>query len=100
MVRLLRIVLLVTALTTTFIPAALAQSSGTIFDEAGVLDDADKQKVQAAFDRVHAETVDPLYAFLVPDTNVVGEPARRAPRGEGPPGERSKRRGGYPGGSQ
>lgn len=75
--RLPRIALLVIALMMTFVPVALAQSSGTIFDEAGVLGDADKQEVQATFDRVHAETGDPLYAFLVPDTNVVGEPARR-----------------------
>ena len=76
--RLLQIVLLLFALTVTSAPVAMAQGSETtVFDEAGVLGDADKQEVQAAFDRVREETGHPLYAFLVSDTNVGEEAARR-----------------------
>ena len=77
MARLLWIALLLFALTTTVAPVAPARGSDTVFDEAGVLGDADKQEVQAAFERVREETGHPLYAFLVPDTNVVDESARR-----------------------
>jgi uncharacterized membrane protein YgcG len=79
MIRLLlRTVLLFFVLIATFTSVALAQGSqGTVYDEAGVLSDSDKQEVQAAFERVREQTGHPLYAFLVTDTNVTQESARR-----------------------
>src|SRR5919108_4804933 len=53
-------------------PAAAAQGPDTVFDEAGVLSAVEEQEVQAAFDQVSAESGDPLYAFLVADTNAEG----------------------------
>lgn len=46
MLRFLRTVLLLFVLMVTFAPVALAQGPGTIFDEAGVLSNADKKQVQ------------------------------------------------------
>jgi uncharacterized membrane protein YgcG len=59
-------------LVAVLVPVAVAQGSDTIFDEAGVLGSADEREVQAAFDQVSAESGDPLYAFLVSDTNAEG----------------------------
>jgi uncharacterized membrane protein YgcG len=50
-------------------PFAAAQSPDTVFDEAKVLSGAEERDVQAAFDRVSEESGEPLYAFLVSDTN-------------------------------
>jgi hypothetical protein len=57
-------------------PTAVAKDRDTVFDEAGVLSPTDEREVQSAFDRVSAESGDPLYAFLVSDTNVEGEGRR------------------------
>jgi uncharacterized membrane protein YgcG len=51
-------------------PVALAQGTDTVYDEAGVLTDAQEQRVQAAFDSVQEQAGQPIYAFLVPDTGV------------------------------
>jgi uncharacterized membrane protein YgcG len=59
------------------VPSAAAQGSDTIFDEAGVLSDSEEQQVQGAFDRTQEDSGQPLYAFLVPDTNVEGEADQR-----------------------
>ncbi len=55
-----------------------AQGSDTIFDEADVLSDSDEQRVQEAFDQTQEDSGQPLYAFLVPDTGVETQEARRA----------------------
>ncbi len=49
---------------------ALAQGTDTVYDEAGVLTNAQEQRVQAAFDSAREEAGQPIYAFLVPDTGV------------------------------
>ncbi len=49
---------------------ALAQGTDTVYDEAGVLTNAQEQKVQDAFDSAQEEAGQPIYAFLVPDTGV------------------------------
>jgi uncharacterized membrane protein YgcG len=48
----------------------LAQGTDTVYDEAGVLTNAQEQKVQEAFDSAREEAGQPIYAFLVPDTGV------------------------------
>ncbi len=58
-------------------PAAAAQGSDTIYDEAGVLSDSEEQQVQEEFDQASEEAGQPLYAFLVPDTGVEVQEARR-----------------------
>jgi len=58
-------------------PSVTAQSTDTIYDEAGVLSDTEEQQVQEAFDQTEEDTGQPLYAFLVPDTNVESQEARR-----------------------
>src|SRR5215210_8790854 len=59
-------------LTVLFFLAPAAQDRDTVFDEARVLSPADEREVQSAFDGVGAESGDPLYAFLVSDTNAEG----------------------------
>src|SRR5215211_6125774 len=59
-------------LTALFFLAPAAQDRDTVFDEAGVLGPAEEREVQSAFDRVGAESGEPLYAFLVSDTNAEG----------------------------
>ncbi len=49
---------------------ALAQDTDTIHDEAGVLTNAQEQKVQNSFDSAQEEAGQPIYAFLVPNTGV------------------------------
>jgi uncharacterized membrane protein YgcG len=56
---------------------ALAQGTDTVYDEAGVLTDAQEQKVQQAFDSAQDEAGQPIYAFLVPDTGVNTQQARK-----------------------
>jgi TPM domain len=51
-------------------PVALAQGTDTVYDEADVLTNVQEQKVQEAFDSAQEEAGQPIYAFLVPDTNV------------------------------
>jgi uncharacterized membrane protein YgcG len=75
--RLLLTVLLVLAPVPVLAPVAAAQGSDTIYDEAGVLSDPEEQRVQEAFDQASDETGQPLYAFLVPDTGVESQEARR-----------------------
>jgi uncharacterized membrane protein YgcG len=58
-------------------PVAAAQGSDTIYDEADVLSDSGEQQVQEAFDQTQEDTGQPLYAFLVPDTGVESQEARR-----------------------
>jgi uncharacterized membrane protein YgcG len=58
-------------------PVAVAQGSDTIYDQAGVLSDSEEQRVQEAFDKAQEEAGQPLYAFLVPDTGVQAQQARR-----------------------
>ncbi len=58
-------------------PGAAAQGSDTIYDEAGVLSDAQEQRVQEEFDQTEEEAGQPLYAFLVPDTGVESQQERR-----------------------
>jgi uncharacterized membrane protein YgcG len=50
-------------------PFAAAEGPDTVFDEANMLSPAEERDVQAAFDQATAESGDPLYAFLVSDTN-------------------------------
>src|SRR5918998_1807976 len=61
----------------TLAPVALAQATDTIYDEAGVLSDPEEQQVQKTFDQTQEDTGQPLYAFLVPDTGVESQEARR-----------------------
>jgi uncharacterized membrane protein YgcG len=70
--RFLLTVLFLLAPATVLAPTAAAQDRDTVSDEAGVLSPADEREVQSAFDQVGAESGDPLYAFLVSDTNVEG----------------------------
>jgi uncharacterized membrane protein YgcG len=58
-------------------PSVAAQGSDTIYDEADVLSDPEEQRVQEAFDQAGEEAGQPLYAFLVPDTGVESQEARR-----------------------
>jgi LPXTG-motif cell wall-anchored protein len=60
-----------------FAPVALAQATDTIYDEAGVLSDPEEQQVQQTFNQTQEGTGQPLYAFLVPDTGVESQEARR-----------------------
>jgi len=70
--RFLLTVLFFVAPAVVLAPTAAAQDRDTVFDEAGVLSPADEREVQSAFDGVGAESGDPLYAFLVSDTNAEG----------------------------
>jgi uncharacterized membrane protein YgcG len=56
---------------------AAAQSSDTVYDEAGALSDPQEQRVQQAFDSAQEETGQLLYAFLVPNKGVEGQAARQ-----------------------
>jgi uncharacterized membrane protein YgcG len=56
---------------------ALAQSTDTVYDEAGVLTGPQEQKVQDALDSAQKEAGQPIYAFLVPDTGVDSTQERR-----------------------
>ena len=58
------------ALLASACPAALAQGTDTVYDEAGVLTGSQEQNVQEAFDSAQEEAGQPIYAFLVPDTGV------------------------------
>ena len=49
---------------------AAAQGPDSVFDRAGVLTRGQEREVQAAFDRASAESGDPIYAFMVSNTNV------------------------------
>ena len=60
-----------------FSAVAMAQGSDTIYDEADVLSDSEEQQVQETFDQAAEEAGQPLYAFLVPDTGVESQEARR-----------------------
>jgi uncharacterized membrane protein YgcG len=71
--RSLLTVLMLTASAMFFAPFASAQGSDTVFDEAGALSAAEERDVQAAFNQASAESGDPLYAFLEPDTNVASD---------------------------
>jgi uncharacterized membrane protein YgcG len=75
--RFLLTVLFVPAPVAVLAPVAAAQGSDTIYDEADVLSDSDEQQVQEAFDRTQEDSGQPLYAFLVPDTGVESQEARR-----------------------
>ena len=61
----------------TFSAPASAQSSDTIYDEAGALSGSEEQRVQHAFDSAQEEKGQPLYAFLVPNEGVEGQEARQ-----------------------
>src|SRR5215218_8261573 len=74
--RFLLTVLFLVAPAVVLAPTAAAQDRDTVFDEAGVLSPADEREVQSAFDGVGAESGDPLYAFLVSDTNAEGAERR------------------------
>jgi uncharacterized membrane protein YgcG len=74
---LLTVLLFVLLPVAVLVPVAAAQGSDTVFDEAGVLSDSEERQVQEAFDQTQEDSGQPLYAFLVPDTNVEGEAARR-----------------------
>jgi uncharacterized membrane protein YgcG len=56
---------------------AAAQSSDTVYDEAGALSGSEEQRVQQAFDSAQEETGQPLYAFLVPNKGVESQEARQ-----------------------
>src|SRR5919199_262524 len=58
-------------------PGVGAQSTDTIYDEAGVLSNSGEQQVQEAFDQTQKDTGQRLYAFLVPDKNVDSQAAQR-----------------------
>jgi uncharacterized membrane protein YgcG len=75
--RFLLTVLFVPAPVAVLAPVAAAQGSDTIYDEADVLSDSDEQQVQEAFDQTQEDSDQPLYAFLVPDTGVESQEARR-----------------------
>lgn len=49
-------------------PPGRAFTADTVFDEAGVLTDAEEGEVQDAFDRAREASGRPLYAFLLPGT--------------------------------
>ena len=76
--RLLFTVLALLVPLTVLASSVAAQGSDTIFDEVDVLGDSEEQQVQEAFDQTQEDSGQPLYAFLVPDTGVEGEEARRA----------------------
>ncbi|MDP8947682.1 MAG: TPM domain-containing protein [Actinomycetota bacterium] len=76
-VRFLLIVLLLSVPAAILAPGVAAQGSDTVYDEAGVLSDPQEQQVQEAFDQTEEEAGQPLYAFLVPDTGVESQEARR-----------------------
>jgi uncharacterized membrane protein YgcG len=65
--RFLLTVLFLLASAAILAPVAAAQD--TVFDDADVLNTAEEREVQAAFDQASAESGDPIYAFLVSDTN-------------------------------
>jgi hypothetical protein len=56
-------------------PTATARGSDTIYDEAGVLSEAEEQRVQEGLDRRRGETGQSIYALLVPDKGVESEQA-------------------------
>jgi uncharacterized membrane protein YgcG len=57
-------------------PAA-AQDQDTVFDEAGTLSGPEEERVQEALNAAQENAGQPLYAFLVPDTGVEDEAAKR-----------------------
>src|SRR5215212_1907172 len=71
--RAVLMVLMLAASAMLLAPFVSARASETVFDDAGVLDAAEEQDVQAAFDQASAESGDPLYVFLEPDTNVAND---------------------------
>src|SRR5215208_5581974 len=68
--RLIASWLILLALLAGSCPAALAQGTDTVYDEAGVLTGSQEQSVQEAFDSAREEAGQPIYAFLVPDKGV------------------------------
>jgi uncharacterized membrane protein YgcG len=68
--RLIALWLVSLALLAGACPAALAQGTDTVYDDAGVLTESQEQNVQEAFDSAQEEAGQPIYAFLVPDTGV------------------------------
>jgi uncharacterized membrane protein YgcG len=75
--RFLLTVLVLSVPAAVLAPSVAAQGSDTIYDEADVISDSEEQRVQEAFDQAGEEAGQPLYAFLVPDTNVESQEARR-----------------------
>jgi uncharacterized membrane protein YgcG len=75
--RFLLPVLFLLASVAVLAPGVAAQGSDTIYDEADVLGDSEEQQVQEVFDQTEEEAGQPLYAFLVPDTGVESQEARR-----------------------
>lgn len=75
--RFLLTVLLLSVPAAILAPSVAAQGSDTIYDEAGALSESEEQRVQEEFVQTEEETGQPLYAFLVPDTGVESQEARR-----------------------
>src|SRR5215218_4139458 len=76
--RLIALWLISLALLAGACPVALAQSTDTVYDEAGVLTECQEQNVQEAFDSAQEEAGQPIYTFLVPDTGISTPQDRRA----------------------
>ncbi|HEV3476046.1 MAG TPA: TPM domain-containing protein, partial [Rubrobacteraceae bacterium] len=75
--RFLLTVLFLLVPATILAPSVSAQGTDTVYDEAGVLSDSEEQQVQEAYNQTEEEAGQPLYAFLVPDTGVESQEARR-----------------------